>query len=333
MVNVAKATFFTVGDARYFPGIVGLVNSLRVVGHSEEIVVLDCGFTQAQRRALGATCTIVELPLEERNATNPTYYKLVAPRLREFAEDDVIVVIDSDIVVTARLDELIKRASTGQLAAFPDTESDRWYSEWENIFSLSSPPRRAMYFCAGLLVFSPEQLPDLISKWWDRCQSIADQPTVQEGGVGPTSQADQDALNATLMSEYPPDTVYYEDIDRCPVAADLRRVRRRVTIVDRPNLSCTFEGKACIALHSSSHPKPWLTSRDVRRNAYSVLLADMLTRPGLAMTIPRDDVPFWLRDGLREGFAFRLQSLLSVTKQLFRDGFKTIVPDRVDDRA
>jgi hypothetical protein len=54
----------------------------------------------------------------------------------------------------------------------------------------------------------------------------------------------------------------------------------------------------------------------------------MLTRPGLAVAIPRDDVPFWLRDGLREGFAFRSQSLLSVTKQLFRDGFKAIVPDR-----
>ena len=218
--------FFTVGDARYFPGVVGLVNSLRIVGHSEEIVVLDAGFTPVQRQALAATCTIAEFSNEARDAANPTYYKLVAPRMREFARGDVFVVIDSDVVVTAPLDDLINRAVAGQLAAFPDPESDRWFADWQGIFGLTSPPRSETYICAGVVVFSPAQLPDLIAKWWARCQLIADQPTVAEGAEGPTSQADQDALNAILMSEYPAGTVYCEDIDRFPAAAELAKFAR-----------------------------------------------------------------------------------------------------------
>ena len=286
--------FFTVGDARYFPGVVGLVNSLRIVGHSEEIVVLDAGFTPVQRQALAATCTIAEFSNEARDAANPTYYKLVAPRMREFARGDVFVVIDSDVVVTAPLDDLINRAVAGQLAAFPDPESDRWFADWQGIFGLTSPPRSETYICAGVVVFSPAQLPDLIAKWWARCQLIADQPTVAEGAEGPTSQADQDALNAILMSEYPAGTVYCEDIDRFPAAAELAKLRDTVTLVDRSKLTCTFRGKSCIALHSAGAPKPWRTHHGIRRNAYVVLLSDMLTRPGLAVTVPQGEVPFWL---------------------------------------
>ena len=45
----AAAAFYCVADSRYFPGAVGLVNSLRLVGHREPILVLDTGLTDAQR--------------------------------------------------------------------------------------------------------------------------------------------------------------------------------------------------------------------------------------------------------------------------------------------
>jgi hypothetical protein len=197
--------------------------------------------------------------------------------------------------VTSPLDDLIDRAVAGQVAAFPDPESDRWYGEWQGIFGLTSAPRKEdTYVCAGVVVFSPARLPELIAQWWARCQLIADHPTVAEGAVGPTAQADQDALNAILMSEYPAGTTHYEDIDRFPAASELAYIRGTVTITDRAKLTCTFRGKPCIALHASGAPKPWLTHRGIRRNAYVVLQSDMLTRPGLAVTVPEGDVPFWL---------------------------------------
>ena len=36
---------YTVGDARHFLGVVALVNSLRLTDWTDEIVVVDCGFT------------------------------------------------------------------------------------------------------------------------------------------------------------------------------------------------------------------------------------------------------------------------------------------------
>ena len=47
------AAFYCVADERYFLGAVGLINSLRLVGHTEPIFLLDCGLTAAQRRLAG----------------------------------------------------------------------------------------------------------------------------------------------------------------------------------------------------------------------------------------------------------------------------------------
>ena len=43
-----SAAFYCVSDDRYFLGAVGLINSLRLVGHSEPIHLLDCGLTAGQ---------------------------------------------------------------------------------------------------------------------------------------------------------------------------------------------------------------------------------------------------------------------------------------------
>ena len=45
-------TFFTVADERFFPGAVCLLNSLRLSGNDAELVILDAGLTDAQRRRL-----------------------------------------------------------------------------------------------------------------------------------------------------------------------------------------------------------------------------------------------------------------------------------------
>ena len=58
----ADTSFYCVADQRYFPGAVALVNSIRLVGHREPIVLLDCGLTPAQRRLLEPEVELVTRP-------------------------------------------------------------------------------------------------------------------------------------------------------------------------------------------------------------------------------------------------------------------------------
>jgi hypothetical protein len=59
MRETASITFFTICNEAYFPGLVGLINSLRLVGHDSPIVVGDCGLTPEQRAVLADHCTPV----------------------------------------------------------------------------------------------------------------------------------------------------------------------------------------------------------------------------------------------------------------------------------
>ena len=61
-----KAAFYCVSDERYFLGAVGLINSLRLVGHTEPIYLLDCGLTEAQRELLAAEVELVDAPARRR---------------------------------------------------------------------------------------------------------------------------------------------------------------------------------------------------------------------------------------------------------------------------
>ncbi len=54
------AAFYCVADERYFLGAVGLINSLRLVGHTEPIFLLDCGLTAAQRELLEPQATLLD---------------------------------------------------------------------------------------------------------------------------------------------------------------------------------------------------------------------------------------------------------------------------------
>ena len=99
-----RAAFYCVADERYFLGAVGLVNSLRLVGHRERIFVLDCGLDDEQRELLAPEVELVAAP----PGAPPWLRKTVAP-LRRPA--DVAVLVDADMIVTRSLSELIERAA------------------------------------------------------------------------------------------------------------------------------------------------------------------------------------------------------------------------------
>ena len=99
---MSDTAFYCVADSRYFLGAVGMVNSLRVHGHSDPVYVLDCGLDPDQRDLLAPHATLVPAPSE----APPWLLKTVAP-LRHPAE--VMVLIDADMIATRSLSELIDR--------------------------------------------------------------------------------------------------------------------------------------------------------------------------------------------------------------------------------
>lgn len=287
----SDARFFTIADARYFPGLTALVNSLRLTGHRQEIIVLDCGLTARQRELLQPHCTLVEKPASI--AANPMLYKPFAGRL---APGGVIVLVDSDMVITRPLDDLIARAATGQLVAFADPEPGRFFPQWQDLFALDRLPQQQTYLNAGFVAFSVDHFPRLLDQWWGACNRILNLPTLYEGAADvPASQGDQDALNALLMSHYVDAPRYLPPPETAPQGGDLRA---GVTIDNHQTLACSYRGHPTSLLHSSAQPKPWHRGgwRTMRaNNAYSRLMPRLLFADDLPLRIDLLEVPCWLR--------------------------------------
>ena len=129
-----------------------------------------------------------------------------------------------------------------------------WFVEWEQIFRLPCRPRRQAYVNAGFLAFSVEHWPDLLPRWWDSCRLVWSHPTIYEDAVweDPTSQADQDALNALLMSEVPAESLSVLSRETQP---DTEQLRYLVELVDQ--LSCSLHGKPVTLVHLTGKTKPW----------------------------------------------------------------------------
>ena len=287
-------TVFTIGDDGFFPGVAGLINSLRALGYPHRMVVADCGFSAWQRQLLEPHATL--LPLARDAVKNPQQYKafasLVQPR-------GTVVAIDSDIIVTGRFDDMLAAARDGRIAVFPDPEERRWFAEWQDLFALALPPRRQVYVNSGFVVFSATRWPHLLERWWNACERIFSNPTIREGAARdhPTSQSDQDALNAILMSEIPAEAIAYQDARAMVFRWDFERVR----VEDAAALRCSFDGARVVALHAVAGPKPWqpgAAGEASSHNAYVRLLRQLLVAKDAAVKIPANELVAWLRPGV-----------------------------------
>ena len=134
----APVRFFTLSDARYFPGLVALVNSLRLQGRTDPITVLDLGLHDVQREALRAECDLVVPP-----ALTPRHPWLLEPQACMLREAETVVYVDADIIVTDSLDRVIDAARNGRICVYADVPPTRWFADWEHVFGLGGPPRRS----------------------------------------------------------------------------------------------------------------------------------------------------------------------------------------------
>jgi hypothetical protein len=279
-----SAAFYCVADDRYFLGAVGLINSLRLVGHDEPIHVLDCGLTGAQRELLGPDVELVEAPAD----APPTMLKTIAPLA---APADAMVLIDTDMIVTRPLGDLIDRAAAGRVVAF-ENDTDRFVAAWGEALGLG-PLTRHRYVSFGFLALDRPTGADVLGRLADlqdrvdfdrtywRTQAISDYELLY---------ADQDVLNAILAARVDPADLVALDQRLAPLPPF-----DGVRIADERTLRCeNAAGEPPYVLHHWL-VKPWL--EPTHDGVYSRLLRRLLFGGDVAVRVPADAVPRWLRTG------------------------------------
>ncbi len=283
-----RVTFYTVADDTFFVGAVALLNSLRLLGHEERVVVGDVGLSPDQQARLEGEADVVGIGVDVEK--NPLLQK---PFPFMLDPTGIVVIIDSDMIVTRRLDDVIAAAAAGRICLFSDeTQEDRFFPEWQELFSLRRPLRRRPSLNSGFVALDVTQWPDLLHRWWQACASIPSAGTRALGGAwtGPYWDGDQDALNALLMSEVPECALRI-------VPQFVTDLLRTVSVDDVGTLACSRGGKQVALLHHTGTPKPWRREAwmRVRRNAYVRLLPRLLTGPDVAVRLLAADLPPWLR--------------------------------------
>jgi hypothetical protein len=281
---VSAAAFYCVADRRYFVGAVGMINSLRLLGHREPIYLLDCGLTADQRDALAPHVTLADAPAD----TPPWLLKAVLPLDRPAG---VVVLVDTDMVLTRSLGPLIERAARGRAVAFKDRQQ-RFFAEWGELLDLGEPRKRP--YVSSSLVLLGGDLRDRVLRLMDERRSRVDfERTFWRRNVRdyPFLYADQDVLNAILATRVEPDRI---DVlgDRLAATPPYRGLR----LLDAKALRCAYrDGAEPYVVHQYVR-KPWLER--TFHGIYSRLLVRLLLGPDVAVRVP----PEWLPLRMREGF-------------------------------
>jgi hypothetical protein len=300
---VNEAAFYCVADSSYFLGAVGMLNSLRVLGHREPLFILDCGLTGAQRELLAPHAALIPGPGD----VPPCLLKTIAP-LRHPAE--VMVLIDADIVATRSLAGLMERASEGCVLAIKDGE-DRYFPEWGDLLG-TAMPRRQPYVSSSLVILGGGPGQEVV-RLMDELQAQVDiQGTPFATRVPdraffrgdyataatshPFFYPEQDVLNAILAAKLDPRQVEVLDrrLEADPPFAGVR-------VIDEMALRCAYrDGTEPYALHHFA-VKPWL--EPARHGPYSRLLRRLLTGADVPMRISEEELPLRLRSGARAWLA------------------------------
>jgi hypothetical protein len=283
---MTSTAFYCVSDQRYFLGAVGLINSLRIVGHTEPVYVLDCGLTDAQRQLLAPHVTIVG----DQSGTPPWLLKTVAP-LAHPAE--VMVLIDADMIVTRSLGELVEAARAGKLVSAIN-DRDRFCPEWGKLLGLGEL-RRTPYLSSGLVI-AERELGSEVLGLMDRLQDRVDFDRTfwrqSEPGY-PFLYGDQDVFNGILASERVGAERVLALEHRLAPTPPFGRLR----IADERTLRCRYRDRVEPYVVHHFATKPWL--EPTHHGVYSRLLRRALLADDVAIAVSAKELPLRLREGLR----------------------------------
>ena len=286
--NPPGRSFYCMADARYFLGAVALVNSLRLVGHAERIVLLDCGLDDRQRSLLAREALVLPETPGTPDRGHPFAQRVTAPLGAPAAS---MILLDADVIVTSPLDVIFEQAAAGSIVAFADALSARFNESWEGELS-PGLLRRQTYVNAGFLALPLDAGTRLLRRLEQLVIGIDTSKSFWTKGVpeDPFFFLDQDVLNALLATEVAQDRLVmlpYGLAPHPPFAG---------LVVDRQTLRARrADGTAAFLLHHVIR-KPWLET--VAANAYSELLPRLLLEPDLPIRVGKRDVPRRLREDL-----------------------------------
>jgi hypothetical protein len=275
--------FYTVADDRFFVGLVALLNSLRLTGHDDPLLVHDCGLEPRQRELLGQLVELVPAPA----VRSPV---LLTGRLPLQRPADVVVLVDADVIVTRSLAPLLETAATGSIVAAADRHADRFVPAWSELPGQGQIAPHP-YVNNGLVALpGPVAMPLLEQTTYLQERLHIETPT--RGGTSrddPFYYLDQDVLNAVLASErWRSRLVPLEHrLVPFPPFPDLR-------LLDETTLACGYaDVTRPYALHHAG-TKPWLTPS--RPSVYSRLLTRLVLGDGVALRL--DPSELRLQQGL-----------------------------------
>lgn len=308
---MTEAAFYCASSELYFPGAVGLVNSLRTAGHDEPIYLLDCGLSDRHRELIGADVTLVE----GAPSVPPYLLKTVAPRLHPA---DVMVMIDVDMIVTRSLSPLIEQAAGNRVVAVKDN-MDRFDERWGPLLDLGEAQPRP-YVTSGFVVLGGPSGHELLRLWDERQDRVDYELSWFARNVDgyPFQYLDQDVLNAVLCTRIDPDRV----ITLEPRLAPVPPFRDLAPKYDT-GLGCAYgDGTEPFLIHQFVR-KPWL--EPMYHSVYSELLARAWSQPGATVELSTDEIP--LR--MRHGTLARLERRRVDIQDLLRWYIQDVIPERV----
>lgn len=286
-----RTAFYCVSSGAYFLGAVGMINSLRLLGHDEPVYVMDCGLSSRQRELLSPHVTLVAAPTGREPYTLKSVLPLANPA-------ETMVLIDTDVIVTRSLRALISNAAEGRVVAFRN-HADRFVAEWAELLDLEGLERRP-YLCSGLVALGRapgEQVLELVEDRQGRVDYGRSYFGAHDAAYA-LLYADQDLLNAVLASRVEAERVIALDHRLAPMVPF-----EGLEVVDERWLRCTYaDGTEPYLIHHSLSPKPW--QRPAYDGVYSRLLRRTLVGPDVEIVVPASEIPLGLRSGAR-GYAER----------------------------
>jgi hypothetical protein len=284
--RAVDCAFFTISDSKFFVGAVALVNSIRLVGHSEPIFLIDAGLSPEQRAFISSHVTLITGP----EGVPPMLMKMVGP-LKHPAT--VAILLDADSIVLRHLGDLIVAAREGRLVAFVDNEPthDRFFSEWQDALGLG-PIRRQPYLASGHLIV-PDSLSRRLLDPWEEGQTKIDigRTLLGRGKLSdPFYFPDMDVFNAVAAAHLEPDEVIMLEHRLAP-----SQPFQGLRLLDPERLLCSYsDGVRPFLLHHIL-AKPWLKA--TRTNVYSLLLPRLLLESDVVLQLEPEEVPLRLREG------------------------------------
>jgi hypothetical protein len=296
----SRITYVTIADAAFFVGAVGMLNSLRLTGNHEPVVVIDVGLTSEQRAILGPHCELREPPSTKEGPL----VVLLKSSMHLLGVTGIVVLLDTDVVLTRRLTPILDDAAAGNVVVVADQLPERRFEEWSTVLGLAQPPRSQRHVGAGFIALDLDQWPDFMPRWHELCERVpasrAELPfdlPHEEFLAHPFALPEQDVLNAYLSTEVPAERLSIYELDVFPGPPHNDTLR----IVDRRTLRCDNAGHEPFQLHYWNHPKPWRADArpHLAMDAYVELLARLLCADDVPIRLDPQTLPVWLRDDLR----------------------------------